>query len=66
MTPFQTVGTCSLCGGPVSFQQTLEGTVRRCNDCGSTPKLPVIEMEKPQINPKGPCRMVREKSDGKP
>ncbi len=48
-----TLGTCSLCAGPVreyweKVQTEALERVVRCDDCGATPKLPfgnVIEME---------------------
>lgn len=41
------IGTCSLCGGPVSVSQYSVDMTPHCEHCGAMPKLPVIPMIRP-------------------
>lgn len=46
----RTIGTCSLCGGPVTVPSVWMGVVPptpTCSSCGATAHGPVIEMARP-------------------
>lgn len=55
----KTVGTCSLCGGPVTVPTTWLGTeppTPSCSRCGAVPKNAhgaTIQMERPKIGESG-------------
>lgn len=49
------IGTCSLCGGPVSLPNMSVNPIARCEQCGATaknPHGPVIPMEHPRKGPR--------------
>jgi hypothetical protein len=60
-----TIGSCSLCGGPVTVPELWGGSVPpvpRCRSCGATARMPfgpVVPMEPPRQSTNVPLTCAR-------